>query len=59
MNQIKKDISEQKISRNGTLRVRRPTRRNAEVRLFLIPCLCDLNEIRAWGQASAAGKSPR
>jgi len=43
----------------GIMKMRRQTKRNAEVKLFLIPCLCDLNEIRAWTQASTASKSPR
>lgn len=59
MNQIKKDISGQKISRNGSLKVRRQETPDADFKLILLPCLCDLNEMRAWTQASTAGKSPR
>ncbi len=48
MSQIKNDISEQKISRHASMKVRRQEASAAEVKLILVPCLCDLNEMRAW-----------
>ena len=59
MNQIKKGVSEQKISRHGSLKVHRQETPEADFKLILFPCLCDLNEIRVWTQASTASKSPR
>jgi hypothetical protein len=36
-----------------------PETPDADFKLILFPCLCDLNEIRVWTQASTASKSPR
>jgi hypothetical protein len=59
MNQIKNEISEQEFSRHGSMKMRRQETPDADFKLILVPCLCDLNEIRAWTQASTASKSPR
>jgi hypothetical protein len=62
MKKIKNDLSGQKIPQQGSMKMRRQEKPDADVKLILIPCLCDLNETRAWAYAAHAGtasKTPR
>ena len=61
MNQIKDDVAGQTSpQRGGRMKMRGDEKRNADLKLLLIPCLCDLIEARGWtnaADASIAGKT--
>jgi hypothetical protein len=63
MDKIKKnDLAGQNISQQSGIKMRRREKPDADVKLILIPCLCDFNETRAWANAAHAGtasKTPR
>ena len=62
MDKIKNDLPGQNISQQGAMKMRRQEKPDADVKLILIPCLCDLNETRAWAYAapeSTPSKTPR
>ena len=46
MGKIKDDLG-QNISQQGNTKIRRQKKADAEVKLILLPCLCDLYEMRA------------
>jgi hypothetical protein len=61
MNQIKNDVAMPTIpQRGGRMKMRGDEKWNADLKLLLLPCLCDLNELRGWtnaADASIAGKT--
>jgi hypothetical protein len=54
MKKIKNNLSGQKIPQQDSMKMRRQEKPDADVKLILLPCLCDLNETRAWAYAADA-----
>lgn len=54
MDKRKNDLAEQNIPQQGSMKMRRREKPAADIKLILVPCLCDLNETRAWPHAADA-----
>ena len=61
LEKIKNDLAGKKIPQQGGMKMRRREKPDADIKLILLPCLCDLNEMRAWTRVAEArlDKTPR